>query len=87
MITFENKLIETVVKSKQYLDIVKNLEDAFGGIMLEVMYDYPQAMFNLLELESEVDWDDTIWDLVYQGSEKAAKQAYCEIKKLQGIEN
>ena len=86
-VTFDERFICVITATKKYLELVRKLEDVFDGIVLENMYDYPQYILNLLEEESEVNWDDNIWDLVYNGSEKETKQALYEIKKLKLLDD
>lgn len=82
MITFEQKFITVVNETKKYFDIVSKLECAFDNIILQNMYTYPQCMFDLLEEESAVNWDDNIWDLIYSWK---PEEALYQIKKLQLI--
>ena len=82
MITFEQKFITIVNETKKYFDIVSKLECAFDNIVLQNMYTYPQCMFDLLEEESAVNWDDNIWDLIYSWK---PEEALYQIKKLQLI--
>lgn len=84
MITFEQKFITIVNETKKYFDIVSKLECAFDNIILQNMYTYPQCMFDLLEEESAVNWDDNIWDLIYSWK---PEEALYQIKKLQLIED
>ena len=48
-----------------YFNIVKKLEDVFDNIILENMYWFPQAMLEMMEEDSGVEWDDQIWEAVY----------------------
>ena len=86
-VTFDERFICLITATKKYLELVRKLEDVFNGIVLENMYDYPQYILDLLEEESEVNWDDDIWDLAYNGSEKETKQALYEIKKLKLLDD
>ena len=86
-VTFDERFICLITATKKYLELVRKLEDVFDGIVLENMYDYPQHILDLLEEESEVNWDDHIWDLAYNGSEKETKQALYEIKKLKLLDD
>ena len=86
-VTFDERFICLVTATKKYLELVRKLEDVFNGIVLENMYDYPQYILDLLEEESEVNWDDDIWDLAYNGSEKETKQALYKIKKLKLLDD
>ena len=86
-VTFDERFICLITATKKYLELVRKLEDVFNGIVLENMYDYPQYILDLLEEESEVNWDDNIWDLAYNGSEKETKQALYEIKKLKLLDD
>ena len=84
-ITFDDRFICLITATKEYLNLIRKLEEAFDGIVLENMYKYPQYILDLLEEESNVNWTEEIWDLIYNGSEKDTKQALYEIKKLQLI--
>lgn len=86
-VTFDERFICLITATKKYLELVRKLEDVFNGIVLENMYDYPQYILDLLEEESEVNWNDDIWDLAYNGSEEETKQALYEIKKLKLLDD
>ena len=63
---FEDKFAKIVEANRSYYsNIVKKLEDVFDGIILHCLYEYPQTILDMLEQESNIEWDDQIWEAVY----------------------
>ena len=86
-VDFDEKFISLVTKVKICFDYIKELKDYVDEDTLEELYNSPQYLLEVLEDESGVNWDDNIWNLIYNGSEDQIKDILYEVKKLKLIED
>lgn len=84
-IDFDERFISLVTKVKTCFDCIKELKDYVDEDTLEDLYNSPQYILEVLEDESGVNWDDNIWNLIYNGSKDQIKDVLYEVKKLKLI--
>ena len=85
MLEFKIKFINIVNNYKKYYQFVSKIEDAFDTVMTQ-FYEFPQSVFDLLEEESEISWNDHIWKLIYSDDMEDTLRAYQLIEKLQNMD-
>lgn len=82
MLEFKVKFTKIVNSYKKYYQFVSKIEDAFD-IVVTQFYEFPQSVFDLLEEESQISWNDYIWKLIYSDDMDDTLRAYQLIEKLQ----
>ena len=85
MLEFKIKFINIVNNYKKYYQFISKIEDAFDTVVTQ-FYEFPQSVFDLLEEESQISWNDYIWKLIYSDDMDDTLRAYQLIEKLQDMD-